>query len=267
MSADAGEMEETPGAGWTSVKRRLACTICRKSKLRCDWYEGKDKCSRCAHLGLVCESALPAPSALKRAASQSPSPAAAGTAQRPRTAAARGGERELAAYDRGDRCASTHQGDCYAHDLMLDCESTISAIVGERPPVELLREWALAAIHRRDCSMLGRAMARTARAGYSMPQVLGARATAPHVMREFCAMMLEAEAHETGACARLPPMMLSESTIPRALMLRSLDAVPSRASLLLVRSCIDGVVQFAADAMFEAHVMAPSQLTVGLTRA
>ena len=110
-------------------------------------------------------------------------------------------------------------------------------------------------------------MARTARAGYSMPQVLGARATAPHVMREFCAMMLEAEAHETGACARLPPMMLSESTIPRALMLRSLDAVPSRASLLLVRSCIDGVVQFAADAMFEAHVMAPSQLTVGLTRA
>jgi len=62
-------------------------------------------------------------------------------------------------------------------------------------------------------------------------------------------------------------MMLSESTIPRALMLRSLDAVPSRASLLLVRSCIDGVVQFAADAMFEAHVMAPSQLTVGLTRA
>ena len=84
---------------------------------------------------------------------------------------------------------------------MLDCESTISAIVGERPPVELLREWALAAIHRRDCSMLGRAMARTARAGYSMPQVLGARATAPHVMREFCAMMLEAEAHERPALA------------------------------------------------------------------
>ena len=110
---------------------------------------------------------------------------------------------------------------------------------------------ALAAIHRRACAMLSRAMERASRAGYGMPQVLGGRATAPHVMRELASMMIETDAREAGMRTR--PIVLPESSIPRALMLRSLQTMPNCASLLLVRSCIEGVVQFAADSMFEAH--------------
>lgn len=77
-----------------------------------------------------------------------------------------------------------------ADDQRLDCEESITNVFStQRPlsevPVELLREWVLTALHRKDCALLGRAMTLSAAAGYTMEGVLGDVSTLATVLQRI----------------------------------------------------------------------------------
>ncbi len=68
-------------------------------------------------------------------------------------------------------------------DLSLDCEKGIMRVLAENGikssdvPIELLREWTLVAVQRRDCGLLGRAMTLAAASNHPMDRFV----TPPHI--------------------------------------------------------------------------------------
>ena len=84
-------------------------------------------------------------------------------------------------------------------DSNLDCEQGIMKALVERNheatdiPIELLREWTLVAVRRRDCGLLARAMTLASAAGHSMGGLLGSFGSVSTLLSEITALF-----HETN---------------------------------------------------------------------
>ncbi len=76
-------------------------------------------------------------------------------------------------------------------DASLDCEQGIMRALTEHQyaasnvPVELLREWTLIAVQRRDCGLLGRAMTLASASGHSMEHLLDSVGTLSSVLNDI----------------------------------------------------------------------------------
>ena len=189
----------------------LACAQCNKSKVKCEIsLDGSDNCRRCQRLSLTCEfptgrnaaklrraamvvsaagasepaSSMPAPhplpAAIPRVKAGGPKCAAearatvhaAGSSAQAAAAAAHKSEGATIAR----RLATVLAG--HEADSSLDCELGIMRALAEHGtaqadiPIELLREWTLMAMQRRDCGLLGRAMTLASAGGKTMEDVL-----------------------------------------------------------------------------------------------
>ena len=82
-------------------------------------------------------------------------------------------------------------------DSSLDCELGIMRALTERNqqatdiPIELMRDWTLVAVQRRDCGLLGRAMALASAAGHSMAGLLGGFGSLTSVLCEITSVYNE----------------------------------------------------------------------------
>jgi hypothetical protein len=180
------------------TKRRrtpLACAQCNKSKVKCEIsIDGDDNCRRCQRLALTCE--FPTGRCAAKLRREQQRGVALGDADRDDAAADKSAPRTLprpspAPAPTADQArAHRSEGAGIARrlatvlagggaDASLDCEQGIMRALAEHGttvtpdiPIELLREWTLVAMQRRDCGLLGRAMTLASAGGKTMEDVL-----------------------------------------------------------------------------------------------
>ena len=279
---------------------------CNKSKAKCEIDDGstEDVCRRCTRLGLPCQFAA---QRTKGAPRQPVNPGAALLAQQQYAAAAAAaaaaqggafgpgagggvgfGQVPMVAYGNDGAMAARRLASALAApgvDTSLDCEKGIMRALTEHGtggsvPVELLREWTLIAVQRRDCGLLGRAMTLAAANGHSMETLLdsvGTLSTMLHEMTGLFRHAVIAAANPGGVATRAPlsgpslsvaslggegdgpgrGLALTAAKLPEALRWvaepTSSDGVA--AQLALVKQVVNGRVTFFTNKAFEKYVI------------
>jgi len=165
-------------------------------------------------------------------------------------------------------------------DANLDCERGIMRALTEHNtaasdvPLELLREWTLVAVQRRDCGLLGRAMTLAAAGGHSMETLLDSVGTLSTVLHEitglFQAAVVQAAAascppgtapppvtpYGGGHCSVLSASHGSMAALPACMAWVDDGGVGGRsAQLVLIKQVVNGRVTFTPNKAFETYVI------------
>ena len=185
-------------------------------------------------------------------------------------------------------------------DSSLDCELGIMRALTERNqqatdiPIELLREWTLVAVQRRDCGLLGRAMTLASAAGHSMAGLLGGFGSLASVLCEITSVFSEtSEARESSSSSGSSSSSSSENdaktsdgtsatsspTPPCPILPMGAAGAPPQsglpslpasmcwlhdhsagAQLGLVKHVVNGVATFFSNKAFESYVVSRENL-------
>jgi hypothetical protein len=235
-------------------RRRLACLACRTAKVKCDWPDGDSSCARCKRLGEPCEAAVARPrgraSRKHDGIAQLMPPGSLGMSQPPVCS-----NLPLMMALNGP-----------ADDQFLDCEQGITSVFSTRRPmsdvpVDLLREWVLTALHRRDCALLGRAMTISAAAGYTMEGVLGDVSTLATVLQRISSLLqvVSSEGNANSSTTTYSRLIKQRKALSCTLP-STITEMDDGKGLLFVKSCKDGAVQFDTNAPFESCVCSQDTL-------
>jgi len=178
-------------------------------------------------------------------------------------------------------------------DSSLDCELGIMRALTERNqqatdiPLELLWEWTLVAVQRRDCGLLGRAMTLASAAGHSMAGLLGGFGSLASVLCEITTVFKESTESREGssgssetdakisdssstASSSTPPCPLLPMGAAGAPPQSGLPSLPASmcwlhdhsagAQLGLVKHVVNGVATFFSNKAFESYVVSRENL-------
>eukprot|EP00615_Pteridomonas_danica_P000706 CAMPEP_0114349766 /NCGR_PEP_ID=MMETSP0101-20121206/15804_1 /TAXON_ID=38822 ORGANISM="Pteridomonas danica, Strain PT" /NCGR_SAMPLE_ID=MMETSP0101 /ASSEMBLY_ACC=CAM_ASM_000211 /LENGTH=528 /DNA_ID=CAMNT_0001488555 /DNA_START=322 /DNA_END=1908 /DNA_ORIENTATION=- len=168
-------------------------------------------------------------------------------------------------------------------DSNLDCEKGIMRALTEYnytstdTPIELLREWTLVAIQRRDCGLLGRAMTLAAAGGHSMESLLENVGTLSTMLLELTGLFQQAVVvtENNSSTSNLKTSNERIITSPVACSVGSTDHpdlyLPECTSwfkessergkqLVLVKQVVNGKVSFFTNRAFDTYVVSSDTL-------